>query len=172
MSERYCPKCDTVFYNGQRFCPDCGSEMQTHTTSEMYCPDCKNMFYNGQKNCPDCGAVMNKPSAVEKAAFEKKIDSSMEEETKYEQKNGKIEIWHIVTAVAVAVSGILTALSAKSAGFIPLIINLLCALHILFPAVMVKRALKDAVQSNPTIANVVRIGAAVVAVLVDTIHFI
>lgn len=172
MSERYCPKCDTVFYNGQRFCPDCGSEMQSHDTSEMYCPDCKNLFYNGQKNCPDCGAVMNKPSAVEKAAFQKKLQNSMENETKYEQKNGKIEVWHIIAAVAVVVAGVLTAVSAESAGFIPLIINLLCALHILFPAIMVKRVLKGAVRSNPTIANVVRIGAVVIAVLVDTIHFI
>ena len=172
MSERYCPKCDTVFYNGQRLCPDCGTEMQTRNSSEMYCPDCKNMFYNGQKNCPDCGAVMNKPSSVEKAAFEKKMQGSMETETEYEEKNGKIEIWHIIAAVAVGVMGILTAVSAKSAGFIPLIINLLCALHILFPAVMVKRALKGAVRSNPMIGNVVRIGAIIIAVFVDAIHFI
>lgn len=172
MSERYCPNCDTVFYNGQRLCPDCGSEMQEHSTTEMYCPDCKNMFFGGQKNCPDCGAVMNKPSSVEKAAFEKKMQASMETETKFEEKNGKIEIWHIIAAVAVFLAGVLTALSAKSAGFIPLVINLLCALHILFPAIMVKRAFKGAVRSNPTVANIVRIGAIIIAAFVDAIHFI
>ena len=138
----------------------------------MYCPDCRNMFYNGQKNCPDCGAVMNKPSSVEKAAFEKKMQGSMETETKFEEKNGKIEVWHIIAAIAVFVVGILTSVSAKSAGFIPLIINLLCALHVLFPAIMVKRALKGAVQSNPAVANIVRIGAVLIAVFVDIIHFI
>ena len=172
MSERYCPKCDTVFYNGQRFCPDCSTEMQTRDSSEMYCPDCKNIFYNGQKNCPDCGAVMNKPSSVEKANFQKKMQNSMEDETKYEQRNGKIEVWHIAVAVVIVVMGILTAVSAKSAGFIPLIINLLCALHVLFPAIMVRRALKSAVRSNPTIANIIRIGAVLISAFVDAIHFI
>lgn len=172
MSERYCPECDTVFYNGQRLCPDCGTEMQEHNSEEMYCPECKNMFYNGQRNCPDCGAVMNKPSSVEKAAFEKKMDSSMENETEYEQKNGKIEMWHIIAAVAVLVAGVLTAVSARSAGFIPPIISLMCALHIVFPAIMVKRTMKSAVRSNPTVANIVRIGAVLIAVFVDAFHFI
>lgn len=172
MSERYCPKCDTVFYNGQRLCPDCGTEMQNRNSEEMYCPDCKNMFYNGQRNCPDCGAVMNKPSAVEKAAFEKKMQSSMEDETKYEQKNGKIEVWHIIAAAAVMISGVLVAASGVTAGFIIIVIDLLCALHILFPAIMVKRALKGAVRSNPTVANVVRIGAIAVAAFVTVIFLI
>lgn len=37
---------------------------------------------------------------------------------------------------------------------------------------MIKRALKGAVRSNPTVANVVRIGAVLIAVFVDAIHFI
>ncbi len=172
MSERYCPKCDAVFYNGQRLCPDCGTEMQTRYSSEMYCPDCKSMFYNGQRNCPDCGAVLNKPSATERAAFEKKIDAVMEEEVNFERKNRKIEYWHIIAAAAVIALGILTAFCAESAGFVPLIISLLCALHILFPAVMVKRALKNTVRSSPTIANIIRIGAIIIAAFVNVIHFV
>lgn len=172
MSERYCPKCDTVFYNGQRLCPDCGTPMREHNSEEMYCPECKNMFYNGQKNCPDCGAVMNKPSSVEKANFEKKMQSSMETETKFEEKSGKIETWHIIAAVAILVVGILTAVSTESAGFIPFVISFICALHVLFPGIMVDRALKNAVRSNITVANIIRIGAIIIAVFVDIIHFI
>lgn len=139
--------------------------------NERYCSKCNTVFYNGQRLCPDCGAVMYKPSAVEKAAFEKKMQGSMETETKFEKKNGKIEVWHIIAAAAVVISGILVAASGVTAGFI-IIIDLLCALHILFPAIMVKRALKNAVRSNPVIANIVRIGAILVAVFVDVIFLI
>ena len=89
-----------------------------------------------------------------------------------EKKKRNIKSWHIVAATVVFLSGILIAVSGVTAGFIPVVIDLLCALHILFPDIMVRRALKSAVRSKPAIADIVRIGAIIIAVFVDILHLI
>ncbi len=94
------------------------------------------------------------------------------EEKNSEKKNSNIKVWHIIAAAVVFLSGIMIAASGVTAGFIPVVIDLLCALHILFPDIMVRRALKDAVRSKPEIANIVRIGAIIIAVSVDILHLI
>ncbi len=93
------------------------------------------------------------------------------EEKNDEKKNG-IKVWHIVTAAAVLISGVLVAVSGVKAGFIAAVITLMCALHILFPAAMAERYLKKVVRSNNTVANIVRIGAIIITVLVDIIFLI
>lgn len=98
--------------------------------------------------------------------------SGNKEERNDENKNTGIKLWHIIAAASVFIAGIITALCARSAGFIPLIINILCALHIVFPATMVRRAIKSAVSSNSTVADIVRISAVIIAAFVDAIHFI
>lgn len=89
-----------------------------------------------------------------------------------EKKSTSVKIWHIIAAVAVLVSGILIAVSGVSAGFVLIIIDVLCALHILFPAVMVERYLKKVVRSSSTIANIVRSGAIIITVFVDIFFLI
>lgn len=97
--------------------------------------------------------------------------SGKSEETNDGKKLG-IKPWHIIVAAAVLISGFLVAASGVKAGFIAAVIALTCALHILFPAAMVERYLKSAVRSNNTIANIVRIGAITITVLVDIIFLI
>lgn len=93
-------------------------------------------------------------------------------EEKNDEKKNSIKAWHIVTAAAVLISGVLVAVSGVKAGFIAAVIALTCALHILFPAAMVERYLKSAVRSNNTVANIVRIGAIIITVLVNIIFLI
>ena len=93
-------------------------------------------------------------------------------EIKTESKNSMVKAWHIIAAATVTVCGILTAVFAESAGFIALIINLLCALHIVFPAHMSRKPVKRLAHASSTAANAVRISAIAIAVFVDVVFLI
>ena len=94
------------------------------------------------------------------------------EEKNVENKRNAIKAWHIVTAAVVLIVGIFIAVSGVSAGFVLIIIDILCAFHILFPAAMAERYLKSLVRSNNAIANIVRISAIIIAVFVDIFFLI
>jgi predicted nucleic acid-binding Zn ribbon protein len=59
MQKHECPKCESVIYTGQKFCEQCGMEVETEM---IECPSCKEKHFPNTKFCTDCGENIHKKS--------------------------------------------------------------------------------------------------------------
>lgn len=54
-----CPSCNTTIGESIKFCPNCGSNVNSATQAKVKCSACSSSFAPGTKFCPECGRKIN-----------------------------------------------------------------------------------------------------------------
>ncbi len=50
-----CPNCQVTISSGSKFCPECGTKLETVKPKAKFCPECGAKAVEGMKFCSECG---------------------------------------------------------------------------------------------------------------------
>lgn len=50
-----CPNCQATISSGSKFCPECGTKLETVKPKAKFCPECGAKAVEGMKFCSECG---------------------------------------------------------------------------------------------------------------------
>lgn len=90
-----CPKCNAEIKEGEKFCSQCGTEIQKK------CPDCGTVV-EGVKYCPNCGRLLWQAELEQKITTD--IEESRDKEDQYEitlEKKGRMENYGNIIAFSI-----------------------------------------------------------------------
>lgn len=64
MKKYNCPRCNTEFIAGTKFCQTCGCNLELEFITNPICPKCHKTFYSGSKFCDIDGAKLASPDML------------------------------------------------------------------------------------------------------------
>ena len=86
-AERFCPECGSVNAAEDRFCQNCGFDMEPPVQQKVFCSQCGQENAPGDKFCMNCAAPLE--TAPEKNEFEAKAKEAAEKAGKAAKKAAK-----------------------------------------------------------------------------------